>query len=195
MRILLVRHTEVEEKSQRRFIGRSDVNLSPLGLESAQIMARKLSVTFSPKKLFCSPMKRCRQLAGHLSEFSGLKANIDPRVQEFDFGRWEGLSFEEVYESDPDADILFPPGGERLELFRERIFSFWKEEVLTFKEDLIVVTHGGTIKVLLTVLQNMPAENFWDIHLGYGAVNEVEVGENGKVQIHRINDLTFLEES
>jgi len=192
MRVVLVRHTEVEKPSQFKFIGRRDVSLSEAGQSSARTIAQNLCKKYKFDQIYSSHLKRCQHLAKQYVALSKIPFSLDERIVEFDFGEWEGLSLEQVFKEDANANLLYPPGGERIEEFEKRIFSFWEEKVLTSNvESLLVVSHGGTIKFLLTKLQGLSLDSFWNIPQEYGAVNEIEIDTNGSVEVKRINDLSF----
>ncbi|MEO1458980.1 MAG: histidine phosphatase family protein [Pseudomonadota bacterium] len=65
-----------------------------------------------------SPTRRCLALATAVAAREGLPLCRDARLQELDFGRWEGRRWDEIdrRESDPWAEDPLnraPPGGER----------------------------------------------------------------------------------
>ncbi len=99
-----------------------------------------------PWTLWTSPARRCRLVAEALG-----RHRIDDRLQELDFGVWEGLSWDEVPRAGLDAWaadpwVFAPPGGESGGALVERVrgFSAGLADGLH-----VVITHGGPLKVLL----------------------------------------------
>jgi len=58
-KIILTRHGHVEGIEPRRFRGRADVPLTPLGIEQAKQTAIKISSAWQPSVVYTSPMVRC----------------------------------------------------------------------------------------------------------------------------------------
>jgi probable phosphoglycerate mutase len=79
----------------------------------------------------------------------------DHRLAELSFGRWEGLTYAELAEQDPDILAIavrskdkwdfVPPGGESLAQLFARVRA-WHAEVA---RDTIVVAHGGVARTLI----------------------------------------------
>ena len=83
-----------------------------------------------------------------------MELRVDDRLQELDFGDWEGQPWSTIPRDDLDrwaADPLAfaPPGGESGAALIARVLSF--QTVLS--EDCVVVSHGGPLKVLGALLQ------------------------------------------
>jgi alpha-ribazole phosphatase len=99
--------------------------------------------------VWTSPAQRCRVIAEALGP-----CVIDPRLQELDFGDWEGLGWDAVPRTALDqwaADPMgfTPPGGESGAALVARVSAFAGELPAG---DHVVVTHGGPLKVLVAVL-------------------------------------------
>ena len=125
-RILLIRHGETEGESSVRFHGRTDVPLSDSGRKQMRAAAARL-----PDEGFdlvvASPLSRAWEAARIVAPHRPISLEADFR--EIDFGRWEGLTAEEIEARDPalyrvwrarDENFEFP-GGERRGDFRGRV--------------------------------------------------------------------------
>lgn len=154
--IFIVRHGETDGNRHRRFIGSTDLPLNGKG--RAQVLSLKpLISSLKFGKCLCSPYLRCRETAQILLEGSQLKPDIDENIREACFGKWEGLTFEEISAAYPDnvrrwaafdEDFSFPQ-GEVLRDFLARVKSF-ASQIDTFQDDkILLVTHGGVIRFLL----------------------------------------------
>ncbi len=85
---------------------------------------------------------------------------IDPRLREFDFGAWEGLTWDEITRRWPElrehgamaAKRYCPEGGERFEDVCVRTQSFIEDIRARVDERVLVVTHAGILHAVLDVL-------------------------------------------
>jgi len=101
-----------------------------------------------------------------------------------DFGEWEGSNFSAISKHDAESlkkwrqDPLnnAPTGGETLREFSSRISEFFDILIEKHqKEKIIVVTHGGVIKVWLSELFNMPVDKFWQIEVQNTSMSKVKI--------------------
>jgi broad specificity phosphatase PhoE len=102
-------------------------------------------------------MKRCRETAAVIMEAADMKFTVDPDLREIDFGRWEGMAFDEIQEAFPEemdrwsefsADFTFPE-GEKIGDFQARIIGVAHRLVTNPADTIIVCTHGGVIRLLI----------------------------------------------
>jgi alpha-ribazole phosphatase len=151
VRILLVRHPAPDIEVGRCY-GRLDVGLSASGHADLGRLAGILAAT-DIGRVWTSPARRCRRVAEAATAFPIL----DHRLQELDFGRWEGMWWDEVGRAELDAwaaDPAFyaPPGGETGATLIRRVQAVCRD-LLAAGEDCIIVTHGGPLKVMSSLLR------------------------------------------
>ena len=106
--------------------------------------------------VWSSPLQRCRLLAGHLHP----QPRLDERLQEIDFGDWEGRAWDDIPRQDIDAwaaDLLHytPPGGESPARLSARVNAFLAELPPGAH---IIVTHAGIIRTLHSRASGQPLE-------------------------------------
>ena len=179
----LIRHGEVE--GGPCFRGRRDDLLSPTGwaqLEAATgvdtriqgpvgsaasapiggIMGGKTGV--APwEHILCSPAKRCASFAERLGACLGLPVDQLDALRERDFGAWEGLRADQIPLQDltrfwADPSTYDPPDSEPFEAFRQRVLDGWHRLPDQSGSRLLLITHGGVIRVILGNLLGIPAE-------------------------------------
>lgn len=169
MEIVLVRHTSVNVQKGVCY-GQTDVPLKASWKEEFEEIRNKLEV-FYPAEIYSSPLLRCRQLATYLNQ----KVNVDDRLMELDFGRWEMKEWNSIpaIELDPwmrNFVIETVPEGESyLQLFN-RATSF-VHSLATLKHDrIIVITHAGIIRALLAHFDHVPLENSFANKFVFGQI-------------------------
>lgn len=137
--------------------GRLDVGLSAAGHTALAAMRMTLA-TAGIGKVVTSPARRCLLLAQAIAP----TPLIDPRLQELDFGAWEGVAWDTVPRAALDAwaadPLAFaPPDGETGAALIERVGRA-VAALLAAGEDCIVVTHGGPLRLLPALLRGQPPD-------------------------------------
>jgi len=131
MDIYLIRHTQTATDPGLCY-GQSDIALADSFPDEMANLHDKLPEFDEDCKVFSSPLTRCLQLAETFSD----TVITDPRLQELDFGDWEGKRFDDI-----DAGILqhwtdnfvtaAPPNGENFEGLYQRAGTFWQDLLAT----------------------------------------------------------------
>lgn len=156
--------------------GRLDV----AGEHPALVAARLLAELPAGLPVYSSPLRRCRELAGHLQA----QPVIDGRLAEMDFGEWEGRAWDDISRAELDAwaaDVAgyAPPGGESPAALQQRALAFVAELRVP---EAVVVTHAGVIRVLQAYWQGLPAPQWATPQFGFGSLTRVHVPEDGAQQ-------------
>ncbi|MGP8099330.1 MAG: histidine phosphatase family protein [Candidatus Cybelea sp.] len=167
MRLTLIRHGSTEWNALRRFQGRTNMPLSAHGRVQARAIAEELhSESFD--RIYSSNLARAAETARILGESSGAEVVVDDRLQEFDFGRWEGLTWDEIVAAYPHltglgstaAKLYAPEGGESFTQVCERATSFLDDLKRQDFAAAAVVTHAGVLHAIFAVLGLAPPERF-----------------------------------
>ena len=119
-------------------------------LSCAQALAKTLPPGIT---LATSPLQRCEQLAQALLRLEpDLTVKKDPRLQEMNFGAWEGQPWADIARCELDAwtadFAYYQPGGsgESVNTFMTRVASAFDE--LPRNADTLWVTHAGVIRAV-----------------------------------------------
>src|SRR5258708_15058037 len=96
--LYFARHGQTKANVEKRFSGKKDTPLTPLGREQATeigaVLKRELCVR--PRAAcVASPLQRARatmEIARHVLELPAEGYAVDPRLQEIDLGRWDQLT-------------------------------------------------------------------------------------------------------
>jgi len=184
-RLLLMRHGETELTPGRHFVGRTDLGLSAIGLSQATCMQAWMQV-HQPERCFCSPMLRCQESAKAVLGTSNLPFETVPDLREIDFGTWEKLTWKEVEALDPQGvqrwlkfDRRFAFGtGERIGSFFSRIKRAAADIAASPESSLLVVTHGGVIRLLLCHYLKLPLTYFFRFEIGPASLTALDIYES-----------------
>ncbi|MDP7048792.1 MAG: histidine phosphatase family protein [Verrucomicrobiota bacterium] len=159
-RLHLVRHGEVDEAYHEVFGGQIDMELSPNGHEQAKCLAKFLGRRHFDR-VYRSPMVRVRQTAEPLLDALGREAEVIDDLREVDFGVWTGYKWDEIQENfNADAEdwLLHLENNdiaeaESMDGYRSRIqCSLDRMMNEGAEQDLLVLCHGGVIRMLLSLL-------------------------------------------
>lgn len=138
VRFALVRHGLTKENTERRYISYSDVPLLPDSTEELRGLRR--AVAHPSPLLYTSDMRRCRDTLAYLRPRDSRQAVEDTRLREYDFGMWEGLTYNDLKE-DPqyrrwldDSSAVQPPRGEPWQSFCTRTAHVWWEVLRNARE-------------------------------------------------------------
>jgi broad specificity phosphatase PhoE len=151
--VVLVRHGETEGESSIRFHGSTDVPLSELGRAQMSETSRGLARE-AFDLVVASPLSRAWVSARILS--GGSPVRLERDFREIDFGRWEGLTKEEIEVTDPvlygdwqDRVAGFDfPGGEPRAEFTKRVLRGFEGLEQGRARSVLVVAHKGIVRTV-----------------------------------------------
>ncbi|WP_019611794.1 histidine phosphatase family protein [Thioalkalivibrio sp. AKL7] len=179
-RIGLLRHGETTGQG---FCGRgSDVPLTEGGWTAMRDALAGGSVW---DRIVCSPLMRCRAPAQAFAEEAGVPLAVDDRLAELDFGTWEGRTAAALMETDAGALGRFwqdplnhpPPDGESLQEFRDRVVAGWNDLAPSENERVLVIVHGGVIRLIRALREGWPLEKLLGIDVPLASLHVVEPWE------------------
>jgi len=161
--------------------GRTDVQLNEEGWSQ---MEQAISASASWQCIVTSPLLRCREFAEHSAARLDLPLQVDSTMREMDFGDWEGRLLQEVWQADPelvsrfydDPGSVTPPGGEPTVDAQSRIAEGWRALMQERSgEHILLVCHGGVIRLLLSYLLDLPLSSIARLHIPYASMTRVQI--------------------
>lgn len=169
MIIRLIRHTKVNLPPGICY-GHSDVPLVENWESEAEEIIRKLQNQGNPL-VFTSPLKRCRLLAEKISN----RIIEDNRLKELNFGSWELIPWDDIHGSEAEHwmnnfVVARCPGGESYLDLHKRVKSFLYELPNYKEEEMIIVTHAGVIRALMSIVQKISLHNSFEISVSHGQI-------------------------
>lgn len=164
----------------------------PLSTEGWQQLCAT-TVHYKPDQILCSPSLRCAQFAQAFSAKHALALQIEPRLQEMNFGDWIGKTSQELWETDPTAMqqlwseplSFIAPNGEPMRDFIQRVTAAWSDLTINYAgQRILLITHGGVIRVLLAQSLGIDYAQTLRFELGYGQAACFRVYADGTSSVY-----------
>ena len=198
LHLILVRHGETEWNALRRYQGQSDVPLSTLGRQQAELVAEQLAGQ-KIDAIYASDLNRAWKTAQVIAEKCGLEVSSEPRLRELKFGILEGLTFEEAEIQYPEMISAWledfnntPQDAETIDLFNARVVSLLDDLKRKHLEQVVLlVGHGGSLSEILRVVLGLSPERRWYIEMENASLSEVQIAED-YISLKRLNDTCHL---
>lgn len=166
MHLVLVRHGETEENVQSISQGHTHGTLTELGYEQIHDVANRLKGrTFHAA--YTSDLKRCTETARIIgANFPELFFTTTEKARERNNGAFQGMYHKDIQWDSIEGTWFTrrPPGGESIQDLHQRAQRLINE--LREKhngETILLVTHGGLIRIIYAIAQNKNEEELGDI--------------------------------
>lgn len=158
-RVILWRHGQTDWNLQLRIQGAVDFPLNDTGREQARLAAQNIAV-MEPSKIVSSPLSRARDTAKEVAQLVGVTVELDARLEERNYGEWEGLTREEIVERNPEQFKVWEDGGNPAGLGIETSASVGyrvAEAIVDIAESmdggtLLIASHGAATRAAIAVL-------------------------------------------
>jgi broad specificity phosphatase PhoE len=201
--VYLLRHgaTAANREIPYRLLGRTlDLPLDEEGRDQARRAADVLQ-SLPIEAVYCSPLLRARETAYAIaSTCCGIQPIPFADLIEADLGRWEGLTWDQALEADPEHYEAFHanpgtvpyPGGESFLDAQRRMISCI--DMLTSWHgfgQIAVVSHNVTNRAYLAGLLGIPIDHARAIRQANGGINVIRY-EGGKPQVETLNSRFHL---
>jgi broad specificity phosphatase PhoE len=192
--LTLLRHAEVDARYHGIFGGQIDMELSPRGHEQAAALARYLQKR-EFDAIYASPMKRAQQTLQPLLATRKTRPVTMPGLREVHFGDWTGLSWAEVkakfdisaYQWLDQLERTGIPNAETVSEFRDRVEPHLREILADHSgKKVAIVCHGGTIRMVLSILLGLPLSRMALFEIEYASVTDVHLHPH-KTEIQLLN--------
>ncbi|WP_037316798.1 bifunctional RNase H/acid phosphatase [Amycolatopsis orientalis] len=205
-KLLLVRHGQTAMSVEKRYSGRGDVPLTEHGKQQAAAAAKRLGameglvVDGEAAPIIASPLIRTQQTAQAIADALGGRVETHPGLIETDFGDWEGLTFKEAMDRDPEfqtgwlSDTSIPaPGGESFDGVHRRVRKARDELLAKYGgRTLVLVSHVTPIKALLRMGLDAGPSLLFRLHLDLASLSIVEFYPDGNASVRLVNDISHL---
>ena len=199
-RFLLLRHGQTELSAQRRYSGRGNPALTDVGRRQAEAAAQFLAQKGGIASVITSPLQRAYDTAATAAKALGLDVSVDDDLIETDFGAWEGLTFGEAAERDPELhrrwlrdSSVKPPDGESFDSVANRVRRAQRRIIAEHGEDtVLVVSHVTPIKTLLRLALDAGQGILYRLHLDLASLSIAEFYPDGVASVRLVNQTAYL---
>ncbi len=135
--------------------------------------------------IMTSPLSRCIDLAQRIAEQQMLPVIEAPALKEMNFGDFDGVPFDmlgdqwkklESFWQSPSQHTL--PNAESLHTFSLRVSSAWSQIINDINDNLLIVTHGGVIRMILAHLLGVDWRNprwYSTLAIGNASVTHITI--------------------
>ncbi|MBI9013068.1 MAG: histidine phosphatase family protein [Clostridiales bacterium] len=205
--IITIQHPESVQHKNGMIGSWCNWELTDLGLEQASKIGKKLSEELKKEYvLYTSDLLRTKQTAEIVSSYFGIKPTYTESLREFNLGEAVGNSKE--WAANNNKSNVWPgtiDWGENIddkpfkgcESKREvwgRLTQFLKLIMSSDDENIIIVSHDGTLSILFTMWLGLNVETLNGSNLSgkKAGVSFLREDEKGNRIIDRLNDLSYI---
>lgn len=191
MNLYFVRHGQTKYNELGCYYGSLDVPITEFGKVQAQ-KASDILKDISFKNVYISEKKRTHQTADIILKDKKCNIIVDKRLNETDFGKFEGKNYKEVsklYKNEFEAwsndwKNAAPLGGESCIQVYNRVKSFMNDVLKLDEENLLIIAHGGVIRSVYCYVLNS-LDFFWKFNSLNGDISIIKY-EYGNLYIDSI---------
>ena len=201
MKLYIIRHGQTEWNIQKRLQGWNNSDLTQKGIDDAAKLAERLKdIDFT--HIYSSNQKRAVETAKILRKDRDIDIVELDGLKEIGFGKWEGMEMDDLlnkYKDEFDIFLNKPHlyearlDGESYQDIFKRVESSLEAILKTGGRNILMVSHGVTIKILTAVIKEIPIEEIYTIGINKGtALNICQVKE-GEIEFVVEGDISHME--
>jgi broad specificity phosphatase PhoE len=164
-----VRHGQTGWNAELRLQGQTDTDITDFGRGQAKRNGRLLRELVEDPAEFdfvASPLRRTCETMEIVRAEMGLAPKgyrVDSRLMEVHLGDWQGFTYAELERKQPGATEarlsdkweFVAPGGESYQMLLDRVRPWFA----ALDGPTLCVTHGGVMRVLFRIVENLPGIN------------------------------------
>ena len=191
--IVLVCHAGCPRMSSV-LLGRSvDGPLDERGEGQARFVAQRL-LGLPQLIVESSPRRRARHTAGIIASARDTTVRIAPQMDDIDFGRWSGQTFEALV-TDPQwrrwnkyRRVSRTPAGDSIRDVQERVLSHFRKLEQAFDgETVVIVTHEEVIRSVVLLALQAPIDDYSRFAIGPASLTRLTV-EGSQLRLDSVNE-------
>lgn len=197
----LVRHGHSVANDKQIFAGTTDMPLSNIGKQQAQLVSDYIIDNLVIDKVYSSQLSRAYDTVLKVANKLNLTIEKIPEFNEIYGGLWEGLPFETILNDYSEEFLKWLTDianskctmGESFNELKERAFKKLKELALACNgKRVLIATHAGTIRSLICAINNLTSKECNDLGWVSNASLTTVVFDNDKFKITSISYDDYL---
>ncbi len=185
MKLIIVRHGETEENTKDIVQGHLPGHLTKKGIKQAKAAGLALKRE-KIDAIFSSDLKRTRDTCMEIAKYHSAPVYYTRQLRERNIGIYAGMTGPEVHamykegmaRTGTDSFTFKPEGGESTMEARDRLSRFFQKLYKKYRDKtVLIVTHGGIIKTIIHLYENVSLEEAKKIK-----------PENASIRMIKVND-------
>ena len=198
--LYLARHGETDWNRERLVQGHTDIPLNDEGRRQARRLAARLKAS-EIHALHASDLSRAAETARIVGEALRLEPALSPAWREIGLGELEGRDgagayrdFGELVTAAAAQATPLGAGAETFAAFEARVVEGFERLGREHAgQNVLVVSHGGTLKTLIARLLGLPPTRIDRLSLRHNVGLSVVDFRHGRPQLSLLNDARHLE--
>jgi broad specificity phosphatase PhoE len=195
MRLYIVRHGESEGNALGNLQGHAPTSLTDNGRQQAEKLAKRLKDE-NIDVILSSDLPRAKETTDIIAKYHKVPVHYTIDLRERNYGLWEGKPGKAYHEMVKNSGIpkarFRPEQGqsyEDLKIIVEKTFNKILEDYKG--KNVLISTHGGRYRVLLSVVLGIPLDEAAKLAIGNTALTVIEIGDESH-KAHILNSTEHL---
>lgn len=194
-KLVIVRHHESEWNKLGKWTGSRDVHLTPYGFEKSEEMGtliKEICFDYAFASMQVRSIETLSSILNVCSADSHLPTEHIAALNERDYGIYTGKNKWEMEKELGEVEFNklrrewnYPiPNGETIKMVYERVVPFFLEKVLPLLnsgKNVLVVSHGNTIRALVKYIENISDDNVVNIEMIFGSIIIYDLDNSGHI--------------
>jgi len=199
MIIYLIRHGETDWNIDLRVQGKRDIPLNISGIKQAEILVSYFEES-NIDAIYSSNLVRAYETAKIIGQKIKKDVFIIPDLQEINMGTWEGNFWNDIkieyndfiHHWENNLENIPIPEGESYGQVQKRVVNAFTNIASKHKdnEQIIIVSHGISIKLLVAHLINLSVQNIHKFSIDNASISIIE--SNGNYKLKSLNNTFHL---
>ncbi|WP_455089198.1 histidine phosphatase family protein [Peptoanaerobacter stomatis] len=166
MKIYITRHGRTIWNEEGKLQGSLDSPLTQEGIQMAKDLSKRI-LPYNIELIVTSDLKRAKDTSDYIRGNMDIPIWYFEELREMSYGVWDGMKMEEVYEKYANEFEKFKKdpynynngSGETYHQLIDRVKMSLEKIKNCGYENVLIVSHGITVKALRIILENQPFEN------------------------------------
>ena len=192
MNIYLLRHGQTEENRKGSYYGDLDIRLNEIGIAQGN-KAKDFFKNIKLDKVYVSDKIRTLEMAKLALGLKKMEIIQDSRINETNFGDFEGKTYEEIKILYPKECLCWmdnwkefvPPKGESYIELCMRVKRFMDDIKKLDVDNILISSHSGVIRAIYCYIMDENIDLFWKFGCKNGDISIIKY-EYGNLYIDAI---------
>ncbi|MBI3942510.1 MAG: MSMEG_4193 family putative phosphomutase [Chloroflexi bacterium] len=191
--LVLIRHAHTDWADKRLASRLEGITLNAEGYQQAAELPARLE-GLRLDVIYSSPMQRCLETAQALAQARGLPVNICDGLAEVDYGKWTGMTLEELRKEEGWKVVqIYPSGmvfpeGEAMRDVQNRMVNTLEELARRHPDQVIAAfSHSDIIRIAIAYYAGIHLDLFQRLAISPASVTIISLSPFGP-RIVRVND-------